>query len=137
MMHKKTIAVISYITIIGWIIAYREYEKGAKSSLVKFHLEQSFGLAVIVVLTNIIMIIPVFFDSFFILLLILFTKILYFFYRTPCINFLIIGDITKDIKATAKVLNFDFQQMGLTEKPFLLRASLAMDAACVFALSPT
>ena len=39
---------------------------------------------------------------FFILLLILFTKIVYFFYRTPCINFLIIGDITKEIKATAK-----------------------------------
>lgn len=71
MMHKKTISVISYITIIGWIIAYREYEKGAKSSLAKFHLEQSFGLAVIVVVSNIIMMIPVFFDSFFILLLII------------------------------------------------------------------
>ncbi len=70
-MHKKTLSVISYITIIGWIIAYMEYEKGEKSSLAKFHLEQSFGLAIIVVLTNIILILPVFFDTFFVLLLII------------------------------------------------------------------
>ena len=29
-----------------------------------------------------------------------------------------------DIKATAKVLNFDFQKMGFTEKPFLLKANI-------------
>jgi len=70
-MPKKTVSVISYMTIIGWLIAYREYEKGAKSSLVKYHLEQSFGLAIIVVVTNIILILPVFFDTFFIILLII------------------------------------------------------------------
>lgn len=59
------------MTFIGWIIAYAEYRKGAKSSLAKFHLEQSFGLGIIVIVTNIIMTIPLFFDSFFILLLII------------------------------------------------------------------
>lgn len=29
-----------------------------------------------------------------------------------------------DIQATAKLLNFDFQKMGLTEKPFLLKANI-------------
>ncbi len=70
-MHKNTVSVVSYLTIIGWMIAYMEFRKGAKSSLVKFHLEQSFGLAILVILTNIVMAIPIYFDSFFILLLII------------------------------------------------------------------
>lgn len=71
MMHKKTISVISYLTLIGWIIAYINYRKGAKSSLAKFHLEQSFGLAILVIVTNIILTIPVYFDTFFTVLLII------------------------------------------------------------------
>ncbi|MBP6557873.1 MAG: DUF4870 domain-containing protein [Flavobacterium sp.] len=71
MMHKKTVSVISYLTLIGWIIAFINYRKGVKSSLAKFHLEQSFGLAVIVIVTNILMTIPIYFDSFFIVLLII------------------------------------------------------------------
>lgn len=39
-MDGKTIAIISYITIIGWIIAYIQFGKN-KSSLVAFHLRQS------------------------------------------------------------------------------------------------
>lgn len=71
MMQKKTVSVISYLTLIGWIIAYINYRKGAKSSLAKFHLEQSFGLAILVIVTNIILTIPVYFDAFFTVLLII------------------------------------------------------------------
>ncbi len=71
MMHKKTVSVISYLTLIGWVIAFIKYRNGAKSSLAKFHLEQSFGLAIMVIVTNILMTIPIYFDSFFILLLII------------------------------------------------------------------
>ncbi len=59
------------MTFIGWIIAFMEYRKGSKSSLVKFHLEQSFGLGIIAIVTNIVMAIPIYFDSFFLLLLII------------------------------------------------------------------
>lgn len=41
-MDKKTISIISYITIIGWLVAY--FSNSEKSSLAKFHLKQSFGL---------------------------------------------------------------------------------------------
>lgn len=71
MTHKKTVSIISYLTLIGWIIAYRKYQNGEKSSLVKFHLEQSLGLGIIAMITNTLLAIPVWLDSFFILLLII------------------------------------------------------------------
>ncbi|WP_162128094.1 DUF4870 domain-containing protein [Flavobacterium phycosphaerae] len=71
MMTKKTISVISYLTIIGWSIAFIEYEKGAKTSLAKFHLEQSLGLNIIVIVTNILMALPLLLDPFFSILLII------------------------------------------------------------------
>jgi len=44
-MDKKLIAVISYITIIGWVIAYvLNQDPKNKSSLATFHLRQTFGL---------------------------------------------------------------------------------------------
>lgn len=49
-MTNKTLSIISYITIIGWLIAYFSYkDKSAaeKSSLVKYHLKQSLGVAII------------------------------------------------------------------------------------------
>jgi uncharacterized membrane protein len=46
-MDAKTIAWLSYITIIGWIIAYVNHSNAlVKSPLATFHLRQSFGLMV-------------------------------------------------------------------------------------------
>ncbi len=70
-MTKKTISVISYLTIVGWAVAFVEYEKGAKSSLTKFHLEQSFGLAIIGIVTNLLLALTVMLDPFFFILLLI------------------------------------------------------------------
>ncbi|RTL57510.1 MAG: hypothetical protein EKK37_15855 [Sphingobacteriales bacterium] len=44
-MDSKTIAWLSYITIIGWIVALVQHSNAqVKSSLAVFHLRQSFGL---------------------------------------------------------------------------------------------
>ncbi|MEE1945262.1 hypothetical protein VRU48_09090 [Pedobacter sp. KR3-3] len=42
-MDEKTVAIISYITIIGWIIAYVQLGKN-KSQLALFHIRQSLFL---------------------------------------------------------------------------------------------
>ena len=41
-MDNKTLALVSYFTIIGWIISFFSYK--AKNSFVTYHLKQSFGL---------------------------------------------------------------------------------------------
>lgn len=47
-MNSKTISILSYITIIGWLIAFFSYNGSAeKSPLAKFHLKQGFGLALL------------------------------------------------------------------------------------------
>jgi uncharacterized membrane protein len=47
-MDKKTLSIVSYITLIGWLIAYFSFkDKADKSSLEKFHLNQSLGLAIV------------------------------------------------------------------------------------------
>ena len=47
-MDAKTIAWVSYITIIGWVIAYVNHSNAlVKSPVATFHLRQSFGLMVI------------------------------------------------------------------------------------------
>ncbi len=71
MNNKKSVAIISYLTIIGWIIAFIKYKKGTKYSLTKFHLEQSFGLVIIAFITNIIIATIFLFAPFFTLLLII------------------------------------------------------------------
>ena len=59
-MDKKTLSIVSYITIIGWVIAFIIYNgKTEKSSLEKFHLEQSLGLGILGVLNSIASIIVV------------------------------------------------------------------------------
>lgn len=46
-MDAKTISWVSYLTIIGWIIAFVQYgNTNPKSSLATFHLRQSFGIVV-------------------------------------------------------------------------------------------
>lgn len=53
-MDKKMISIISYITIIGWVIAYVANNGNAeKSSLAKFHLKQSLGLGIVGILFSI------------------------------------------------------------------------------------
>lgn len=68
LVNKKTVSVISYLTIIGWFIAYVKYKNGVKSSLTKFHLEQSFGLCLIVISSNLITGLTVLIDPVFFLL---------------------------------------------------------------------
>lgn len=46
-MDQKTISWVSYLTLIGWIIALISYNGSPdKSSLARFHLRQSFGIMV-------------------------------------------------------------------------------------------
>jgi uncharacterized membrane protein len=66
-MDQKTISWVSYITLIGWIIAIIAYtSSNDKSSLAKFHLRQSFGIfatgiALYIAVTMMIFVIPFFF----------------------------------------------------------------------------
>jgi uncharacterized membrane protein len=55
-MDKKTLSIISYITIIGWIIAYVNYNKSEqKDSLTKFHLKQSLGIAILGIVLSVVL----------------------------------------------------------------------------------
>lgn len=47
-MDKKKLSIISYITIIGWTIAYVNYKNlQAKDSLTRYHLKQSLGIGLL------------------------------------------------------------------------------------------
>ena len=53
-MDKKTTAFVSYLTLIGWVIAYLEFKKNPeKDSLVRFHLRQMFGLMVLFIILKV------------------------------------------------------------------------------------
>jgi len=61
-MDKKTLSVVAYITLIGWVVAYLQ-NKNNPSEEVRFHLRQSlgimiFGFALSVVLTIAVMVVP-------------------------------------------------------------------------------
>ena len=51
--NSKTIAIISYITLIGWIIAY-VMNNNNKTAFAAFHLRQSLGIIVVAVLLSIV-----------------------------------------------------------------------------------
>lgn len=53
-MDNKTLSVISYITIIGWIISF-VIGKDNANSLLKYHLRQSFGLFIFGILLGIVL----------------------------------------------------------------------------------
>lgn len=63
-MQNKTIAAISYVTLIGWVIALVKFKNcPEKSPLVRFHLGQSLGLILVslvleIILTVVIHILP-------------------------------------------------------------------------------
>lgn len=61
-MDKKTLSIVAYITLIGWIIAYVQY-KNDQSPEVRFHLKQSLGVMILglvlsVAMTIIVSIVP-------------------------------------------------------------------------------
>lgn len=63
-MDNKTISIVSYITIIGWLIAYFS-GKDTADDLAKYHLRQSLGAIIVsflfsVVLNILLMISPIF-----------------------------------------------------------------------------
>lgn len=54
-MNNKTLSIVSYISIIGWLISYFSYkDKSPKSPLVNYHLKQSLGVAVLGILFSIV-----------------------------------------------------------------------------------
>jgi uncharacterized membrane protein len=54
-MDAKTIAWVSYLTLIGWIIAFVSYgNMNPKGSLATFHLRQSFGLILLGIVSSLI-----------------------------------------------------------------------------------
>lgn len=54
-MNNKTVAIVAYLTIIGWVIAYLSYKKSSeKSSLVKYHLGQAFGVFLVSLVLSIL-----------------------------------------------------------------------------------
>lgn len=75
-MNNKTLALVSYITLIGWLVAFFS-SKDNRDPLVKYHLKQSFGLCIVGIIFNVVFsvlirIIPVLSYLFLIIALILF-----------------------------------------------------------------
>ena len=52
-MNNKTLSIVSYITFIGWLIAYFSGKENA-NGLLKYHLKQSFGLFLAALAFNIL-----------------------------------------------------------------------------------
>lgn len=53
-MTNKTLSILCYLTIIGWIIAYVKHKDvHPKSDLVSYHLRQGFGFFILSLLVNI------------------------------------------------------------------------------------
>ena len=50
-MDNKTLSIISYITLIGWLVAYL-IGKDKADALLKYHLRQSLGLAIVSIIFN-------------------------------------------------------------------------------------
>jgi len=53
-MDNKTLSIVSYITIIGWLIAYFSGKENA-NSLLKYHLRQGLGLFIVSLVFNIML----------------------------------------------------------------------------------
>jgi uncharacterized membrane protein len=51
-MNNKTLSIVSYIGLIGWLIAYF-MGKEKSDALLKFHLKQSLGLAIVGILFSV------------------------------------------------------------------------------------
>jgi uncharacterized membrane protein len=54
-MTNRTLAIVAYITIIGWVVAYLSYRKeNDKSPLVRYHLTQSLGVIIFSIALSIV-----------------------------------------------------------------------------------
>jgi len=54
-MSNKTMAILAYVTIIGWVVAYLQYKKSSdRNPLVNYHLGQSLGLIILTFILGII-----------------------------------------------------------------------------------
>lgn len=54
-MKNKTMAIVAYITLIGWIISYLEFKKSTeKSELVNYHLGQALGVMITSIVLSVI-----------------------------------------------------------------------------------
>jgi uncharacterized membrane protein len=54
-MKNKTLAIVAYITLIGWVIAYLQYKnQEEKSPLVRYHLTQALGIFIFAIALNIV-----------------------------------------------------------------------------------
>lgn len=51
-MNNKTLSIVSYISIVGWLIAYFMGKEKA-DDLLKYHLRQSLGLAIVGILFSV------------------------------------------------------------------------------------
>lgn len=53
-MKNKTLAIVAYITLIGWIVAYIQYKnQNEKDQLVRYHLGQALGIFIFSIALNI------------------------------------------------------------------------------------
>lgn len=53
-MSNRTLAIVAYLTIIGWLIAYFSHkDQSEKSTLVRYHLKQSLGLFIVSVILSV------------------------------------------------------------------------------------
>ncbi|PVH25443.1 DUF4870 domain-containing protein [Sphingobacterium corticibacter] len=57
-MNNKTLSIVSYITLIGWLISYFSGKENA-DSLLKYHLRQGLGLFIVSLVFNVILAIVV------------------------------------------------------------------------------
>ncbi len=55
-MSNKVLAILSYITIVGWLIAYfKNRDNKPKSEVVTYHLKQGLGFFIVSVVLNIVL----------------------------------------------------------------------------------
>lgn len=53
-MSNKTLSILSYVTIIGWLISFFQYRKAAsKSDQVEYHLKQGLGVFIVALIFNV------------------------------------------------------------------------------------
>ncbi|PYF70062.1 DUF4870 domain-containing protein [Pedobacter nutrimenti] len=51
-MNNKTLSIVSYVTLIGWLIAYFSGKEKA-DDLLKYHLKQALGLAIVSIIFSV------------------------------------------------------------------------------------
>lgn len=53
-MDNKTLAIVAYITLIGWLVSYFKGKEKA-NNLLKYHLRQSLGLLIVSIIINVLL----------------------------------------------------------------------------------